>query len=143
MSEPFRRSPTGIVVDLHWSLRRWLAESAVAVAQDALRIGDPVHRRVLGPIDLTADHDDAVVELQRQFVVEGSLGVLVETSGSKEISEEQAEEWIRALQLLLAATAARLAVVDEDDVAGLDQESTSVITTLQALISLMIDALDS
>ncbi len=135
--------PTGVAIDLPEPLRRWLAALATETAHDAVRVDNPVHRRLLGPINPTDDHDDPVKELQRQFGVEGSLGVLVETAHAEMISEDQAEEWIRALQLILAATAARMAILTDEDVAALDEKSTSTITTLQAIISLMIDALDS
>ena len=143
MSEPFIRTPTGIAVDLVADIRSWLAESAISASGDATSLGNPVHRRLLGPIDLTADHDDPLAELQRQFAVEGSLGVMVATAQSSELTEEEAEEWIRSLQLILAATAARMALIDEDDVAALRGHDAWSVTTLQALISLLIDALDT
>ena len=76
-------------------------------------------------------------------IVEGSLGVLIETAHASLLSEEQAEEWIRALQLILAATAARLAITDEETLSRLSEENAEIVTTLQAGISLMIDALDA
>jgi len=124
-------------------LRTWLAEQARAAATDAVQMEHPVHRRLLGPIDPSQDHDDPVTELQRQFGVEGSLGVLIETAHESLLSEEQAEEWIRALQLILAATAARLAITDEETLSRLSEENAEIVTTLQAGISLMIDALDA
>ena len=143
MSEPFQRSPSGIVIDLPDPLRQWLGEMAAEAGRDAVDPGGAVHRRLLGPIDPTADHDDPLIELQRQFGVEGSLSILVATVNATEINEEEAEQWIRALQLILAATAARLSVLEEGDVARLDEEAAQTLTTLQALISLMIDALDA
>ena len=74
MSEPFRRVPEGIALDLPSSLRIWLANMAQKTSDDAVTMEDPVHRRLLGPIDPSKDHDDPVTELQRQFAVEGSLG---------------------------------------------------------------------
>ncbi len=141
MSEPFHRTARGIAVDLPGPLRSWLAAMATEAASDAL-IDGPVHRRLLGPINPTDDHDDPLSELQRQFGVEGSLGALVETAHAELLSEEQAEEWIRALQLILVATAARYAVADEDDVAALGDEEATTLTTLQGAISLLIEALD-
>lgn len=143
MSEPFLRNPSGILIDLPDPLRQWLGEMATEAGRDAVDPGGAVHRRLLGPIDPTADHDDPLIELQRQFGVEGSLSILLATVNATEINEEEAEQWIRALQLILAATAARLSVLEEDDIAGLDQEGAQTLTTLQALISLMIDALDA
>ncbi len=143
MSEPFRRSPSGIVVDLPDPLRTWLATMAEEAGRDAVDPGGAVHRRILGPIDPTADHDDPLIELQRQFGVEGSLSILIATAHATELNEGEAEQWIRALQLVLAATAARLSIMEEDDVAGLGREDAQTLTTLQALISLMIDALDA
>ena len=143
MSEPFRRVPEGISIDLPDPLRTWLAEQARATANDAVQMEHPVHRRLLGPIDPSQDHDDPVTELQRQFGVEGSLGVLIETAHASLLSEEQAEEWIRALQLILAATAARLAITNEETLSRLSEENAEIVTTLQAGISLMIDALDA
>lgn len=142
MSEPFRRTPTGIAVDLPHDLRAWLAERAEAASSEAVDLGGSTHRRLMGPIDLTADHDDPLLELQRQMAVEGPLAMLSMTASSTEISEDEAEQWIRGLQLVLAAEAARRSLRTEDDVAGLDEREASTITTLQALISLMIDALD-
>jgi hypothetical protein len=142
VTEPFHRTLDGIAVDLPAPLRSWLAAMATESAGDAI-VDGPVHRRLLGPINPTADHDDPLSELQRQFGVEGSLGVLVETAHAELLSEEQAEEWIRALQLILAATAARYAISSEDDVAALGQEEASTVTTLQAAISLLIEAIDS
>ena len=142
MSEPFRRTPDGIAVDLPFDLRSWLATGAREAADDAVRVDGPVHRRLLGPINPADDHDDPISELQRQFEVEGSLGILIETAHADLLSEEQAEEWIRAFQLMLAATAARYAVLTEDDLARLEEEATTAITTLQAGISLLIEALD-
>ena len=142
MSEPFRRTPEGIAVDLPAPLRAWLRDLAQSSAEDAVQVDGPVHRRLLGPINPTADHDDPVSELQRQFGVEGSLGTLVASADDRLLSDEQAEEWIRALQLMLAATAARLSIQSEDDVARLGQDDASAVTTLQAAISLLIDALD-
>ena len=143
MSEPFRRVPEGIALDLPSSLRIWLANMAQKTSDDAVTMEDPVHRRLLGPIDPSKDHDDPVTELQRQFAVEGSLGVLIETSNNEVLNEEQAEDWIRALQLILAATAARMAITTEDDLGRLNDAENEVVTTLQAGISLMIDALDT
>jgi hypothetical protein len=140
--EPFRRSPTGITVSIPPLLRSWLIAQAQAAAAGAVQLGDPVHRRLLGPIDPTEDHDDPLTELQRQFAVEGPLSLLVATAEATEISEEEAEQWIQGLQLILAASAARLAVVTEDDVAALDEVQHGELTTIQALISLLIDALD-
>ena len=149
--EPFRRSPTGITVSIPPLLRSWLIAQAQAAAAGAVQLGDPVHRRLLGPIDPT-EHmpvevgaqvgDDPLTELQRQFAVEGPLSLLVATAEATEISEEEAEQWIQGLQLILAASAARLAVVTEDDVAALDEVQHGELTTIQALISLLIDALD-
>jgi hypothetical protein len=143
MSEPFRRTPTGIAVELPAELRRWLLAEAEAAGADVVTVDDPVHRRLLGPIDPTADHDDPLIELQRQLEVEGPLERFVATAQSSLLSEEQAEDWIRALQLMLAAAAARHSVHDEDDVAGLAQEAATELTTLQAAISLLIDVLDA
>jgi hypothetical protein len=142
MSEPFRRSPAGITVSLPPLLRTWLAEQARLAASDAVVLGDPVHRRLLGPIDPSEDHDDPLTELQRQFAVEGPLGLLAATAEAEEISEAEAEQWIQGLQLVLAATAARLGVLTEDDVAELAEVAHGELTTLQALISLLLDALD-
>ena len=142
MSEPFRRTPEGIALDLPAPLRSWLKALALASAEDAVQVDGPVHRRLLGPINPAADHDDPVSELQRQFSVEGSLGTVVASADATLLSEEEAEEWIRALQLMLAATAARLSVRTEDDVAGLGEEDAQTLTTLQAAISLLIEALD-
>lgn len=141
MSEPFRRVPAGIAVDLPSPLRDWLASMATDAAGDAV-VDGPVHRRLLGPINPTADHDDPLSELQRQFGVEGSLTQLAATAHEPTLSEEQAEEWIRALQLILAATAARYAVTTEDDLATLAEEQNSTLTLLQGTISVLIDALD-
>ena len=143
MSEPFRRTPDGIAVDLPDELRRWLLSEAEQAAADANTMGDPVHHRLLGPIDLSADHDDPLIELQRQFAVEGPLERFVATAFATLLSEDEAEEWIRALQLMLAAAAARLAVQTDDDVAALAQDAAAELTTLQAGISLLIDALDT
>lgn len=143
MSEPFRRVPEGIKIDLPESLRTWLASMAQETSGDAVTMESPAHRRLLGPIDPSKDHDDPITELQRQFAVEGSLGVLIATAHNDLLTEEEAEEWIRALQLILAATAARMAIVDEDDLANLNDENTEIVTTLQAGISLMIEALDA
>jgi len=142
MSEPFRRTPEGIALDLPETLRTWLADQAKEAAADAVRVDGPVHRRLLGPINPADDHDDPVSELQRQFEVEGSLGVLIATAHTDLLSDEEAEDWIRAFQLMLAATAARLSILSDDDVAGLDEEAATTVTTFQAGISLMIDALD-
>jgi len=142
MSEPFRRVPEGIALDLPESLRTWLAEQAQLAGEDAVRMDDPVHRRILGPINPTVDHDDPLDELQRQFAIEGALAVLITTAHTEVLSEEEAEDWIRALQLILAATAARHALHTEDDLAALNQEATTAVTTLQAGISLLIEALD-
>jgi hypothetical protein len=114
---------------------------ATEAGSDAL-VDGPVHRRLLGPINPTDDHDDPVSELQRQFSVEGSLGALVESAHHELLTEEQAEEWIRALQLILVATAARYEVASDDDVAQLGEEEANTLTTLQAFISLLIEALD-
>jgi hypothetical protein len=143
MSEPFRRVPEGIALDLPDSLRRWLADMARQTSDDAVTMEHPVHRRLLGPIDPSKDHDDPVTELQRQFAVEGSLGVLIATAQEPVLSEEEAEEWIRALQLILAATAARLSITQEDDVIRLNESDTEIVTTLQAGISLLIEALEA
>jgi len=142
VSEPFIRTASGIAVDLPRPLRRWLIEQAAAAADDAVSANGPVKRRLFGPIDLAADHDDPVAELQRQFAVEGSLGVLVETAQATKLSEEQAEEWIRGLQLVLVAAAARQAIVTDDDLARIDEQRGAELQTIQALISLLIDALD-
>ena len=143
MSEPFHRTATGIAVDLPDELRRWLLGEAEAAGADVVTIGDPVHHRLLGPIDLSADHDDPLIELQRQFAVEGPLERFVATAHATLLSEDEAEEWIRAFQLMLAAVAARLAVQTDDDVAALKEEAAAELTTLQAGISLLIDALDA
>ena len=64
--------------------------------------------------------------------------------GNNEVlNEEPAEDRIRALQLILAATAARMAITTEDDLGRLNDAENEVVTTLQAGISLMIDALDT
>ena len=42
-----------------------------------------------------------------------------------------------------AATAARLAITDEETLSRLSEENAEIVTTLQAGISLMIDALDA
>ena len=143
MSEPFRRVPEGIKVDLPDSLRQWLASIANETSEGAVTMSSPAHRRLLGPIDPSQDHDDPVTELQRQFAVEGSLGVLIATANATLLSDDEAEEWIRALQLMLAATAASMASVDEEDLRNLNEENTEIVTTLQAGISLMMEALDA
>ena len=60
-----------------------------------------------------------------------------------EISEDEAEQWIRALQMVLAAAAARFGLHTEDDVDALSREDHGAITTIQAIMSLLMDALDS
>lgn len=142
MSEPFRRTPTAIAVDLPSEVRSWLTSMAETAASEAVEVGGATNRRLMGPIDLTADHDDPLLELQRQMAIEGPLGILAMTATATEISEEEAEQWIRGLQLVLAATAARHGLRTEDDVAGLGQAESGTITTLQALMSLLMDALD-
>lgn len=143
MSEPFRRTPTAVVVDLPTEVRTWLIGLATDAGAEVVEVGGATNRRLLGPIDLTADHDDPLLELQRQMAVEGPLNVLVVTAMATEISEDEAEQWIRALQMVLAAAAARFDLRTEDDVAGLAREDHGAITTLQAIMSLLMDALDS
>ena len=143
MSEPFRRTPTAVVVDLPTEVRTWLIGLATDAGAEVVEVGGATNRRLLGPIDLTADHDDPLLELQRQMAVEGPLNVLVVTAMATEISEDEAEQWIRALQMVLAAAAARFDLRTEDDVAGLAREDHGAITTLQAIMSLLMDALNS
>ena len=143
MSEPFRRTPTAVVVDLPTEVRTWLIGLATDAGTEVVEVGGATNRRLLGPIDLTADHDDPLLELQRQMAVEGPLNVLVATAMATEISEDEAEQWIRALQMVLAAAAARFDLRTEDDVASLAREAHGAITTLQAIMSLLMDALDS
>jgi len=143
VSEPFRRTPTAVVVDLPTEVRTWLIGLATDAGAEVVEVGGATNRRLLGPIDLTADHDDPLLELQRQMAVEGPLNVLVVTAMATEISEDEAEQWIRALQMVLAAAAARFDLRTEDDVAGLAREDHGAITTLQAIMSLLMDALDS
>jgi len=143
VSEPFHRTPDGVVVDLPTEVRTWLVGLATDAGAEVVEVGGPTNRRLLGPIDLTADHDDPLLELQRQMAVEGPLNVLVATAMATEISEDEAEQWIRALQMVLAAAAARFGLRTEDDVDGLSREDHGAITTIQAIMSLLMDALDS
>jgi hypothetical protein len=142
VNELFRRTPEGIALDLPEPLRSWLVTMAQEATDDAVRVDGPVHRRLLGPINPAADHDDPLSELQRQFEVEGALTIFIQTAHHELLSEEQAEQWIRALQLMLTATAARLAIRTEEDLAQLDEEATATVATFQDAISLLIDALD-
>ena len=143
MSEPFRRTPTAVIIDLPAEVRTWLVGLAEDAGAEVVEVGGATNRRLLGPIDLTADHDDPLLELQRQMAVEGPLNVLVATAMASEFSEDEAEQWIRALQMVLAAAAARFGLQTEDDVDGLSREDHGAITTLQAIMSLLMDALDS
>ena len=68
---------------------------------------------------------------------------MIATANATLLSDDEAEEWIRALQLMLAATAASMAIVDEEDLRNLNEENTEIVTTLQAGISLMMEALDA
>ena len=142
MSEPFRRTPTAVIIDLPAEVRTWLVGLAEDAGAEVVEVGGATNRRLLGPIDLTADHDDPLLELQRQMAVEGPLNVLVATAMATEISEDEAEQWIRALQMVLAA-AARFGLHTEDDVDALSREDHGAITTIQAIMSLLMDALDS
>jgi hypothetical protein len=45
--------------------------------------------------------------------------------------------------MVLAAAAARFGLHTEDDVDGLSREDHGAITTIQAIMSLLMDALDS
>ena len=143
MSEPFRRTPDAVVVDLPSEVRTWLVGVATDAGAEVVEVGGAINRRLLGPIDLTADHDDPLLELQRQMAVEGPLNVLAATAMATELSEDEAEQWIRALQIVLAAAAARFGLHTEDDVDGLSREDHGAITTIQAIMSLLMDALDS
>lgn len=132
-----------MVVDLPSEVRTWLVGVATDAGAEVVEVGGAINRRLLGPIDLTADHDDPLLELQRQMAVEGPLNVLAATAMATELSEDEAEQWIRALQIVLAAAAARFGLHTEDDVDGLSREDHGAITTIQAIMSLLMDALDS
>ena len=134
--------PDAVVVDLPSEVRTWLVGGATDAGAEVVEVGGAINRRLLGPIDLTADHDDPLLELQRQMAVEGPLNVLAATAMATELSEDDAEQWIRALQIVLAAAAARFGLHTEDDVDGLSREDHGAITTIQAIMSLLMDALD-
>jgi hypothetical protein len=143
MSEPFRRVADRIIVDIPLTLREWLANAARKTAGDALDVSTSTHLRLLGPIDPTVDHDDPLTQLQRQMTVEGSLGRFITTHLDEHLSEDDAEEWIRAFQLILAAFSAEHAIVTAEDRDNLSQEDHYDMITLQSGISLLIEALDS
>jgi hypothetical protein len=143
MSEPFRRVDDRIIVDIPLTLREWLAAMAHKTAGDAVDISTSTHHRLLGPIDPTLDHDDPLMQLHRQMTVEGSLGRFITTHTHESLSEDDAEEWIRAFQLMLAAFSAERAIMTAEDRDNLSQQDHYDLITLQSGVSLMIEALDS
>lgn len=142
MSEPFRRVDDRIIVAVPQDLLNWLAVMARKTADDALDVSTSTHHRLLGPIDPAVNHDDPLTQLQRQMEVEGSLGRFLTTHLDESLSEEDAEEWVRAFQLMLAAFSAEHAIVTAEDRDGLSEQDRYDLLTLQSSVALMIEALD-
>ncbi len=136
------RSADGTIeVDLPKSLRRFVAEAALAVrrtAEDPAAVG---HGRIMRPLEETAEDDDPLVTLERQSSIEEICALVEATARNERLTDDEADAWMKVLSLTLAIRAGQLGLTGDDDPERLDASESEQIRFLQALLVLLVDAL--
>lgn len=112
---PIRRTASGIEVALPAWVTSTLAAAVHQVRRDVSTPGTAAVRRLLAPMDESASDDDPIVTLTRQHELDNVLACMAATVDRRVLSDAEAETWVEALGLLLAARAAALGVRTDEE----------------------------
>lgn len=140
---PIRRTAAGIEMALPGWVTSLVASSVHELRAEVERPGSDAARRLLAPIDESARDDDPLVTLMRQHALDEVLGAVEHSTGRPVLSEAEAESWLEALGLLLAARAAQLGVHTETDRRAVRRSDEAFLQLVYALQLGLIEALDA
>ena len=94
-------------------------------------------------IDESVAFDDPLVCLERQMTIEATCATVLSTGAQHVLTDDQAEAWLKVLSMGLALSVARFGVTDDASVERLDEQQTALVSLLQMLQVILIDALDA
>lgn len=139
---PIRREGDAVVVELPARARRFLVDAADAVRRRADDPSSPGFGRLYGPLDESAETDDPLLRLERQSSVEGICGTVTESAHRRELSDAEAEAWLRMLGMAVAVVAADAGIQTEGDLERLDPDRSRLLDLLRSLQLLLARSLD-
>lgn len=105
--------------------------------------GSMAAHRLLAPMDESADHDDPVLTLMRQHALDDVFETVERTAQQGLLSDAEAECWLEALGLLLAARAAQLGVRTEEDRRAVTRRDEGFLHVVYAIQLGLMEALDT
>lgn len=119
-----------------------LQSSVQSLRRDVETPGSPAAQRLLAPMDESTANDDPLVTLMRQRALDDVFETVEATAGRRILTDAEAEAWLEALGLVLAAKTAQLGIRTETDRHGLGWREEAFLQVVYALQIGLIDALD-
>lgn len=139
---PIRREGESIVVELPRRARRFVEERADGVRRSGDDPSAPAFTRLYGRLDESAEHDDPLVTLERQTVIDELCRTVTESARKERLSDAEADAWLRVLGMAVALEAATAGLATDDDVERLDPVRTRLLDLLRSLQVLLAQSLD-
>lgn len=140
---PIRRTAAGIEVALPAWVTSLLVSSVREVRRDVEVPGSVAARRLLAPLDESATDDDPIVTLMRQHALDEVFDTVESSAERTLLTDAEAESWLEALGLVLAARMAQLGVRTEEDRRRVGRRDEAFLQVVYAVQVGLIEALDA
>jgi hypothetical protein len=140
---PIRRTAAGIEVMLPTWVLSLVLDSVRRLRHQLETPGSPATGRLLSPLDETATADDPIVTLMRQHALDEVFDTVESSAQRGVLSDPEAEMWLEALGLVLAARTAELGIHTEVDRRGVGRRDEAFLRVVYAVQLGLIDALDT
>lgn len=98
--------------------------------------------RLLAPLDESAFADDPLVTLMRQHALDEVFDTVESSAPRSTLSDAEAESWLEALGLVLAARTAQLGLRTEEDRRRVSRRDEAFFQVVYALQLGLMEALD-
>ncbi len=140
---PIRRTSSGIEV----ALPHWVTSLVTAAVRQLRREvdapGSVAAQRLLAPLDESASDDDPIVTLMRQHALDEVFDVVEASAQRTVLTDAEAEAWLEATGLVLAARTAQLGVRTEEDRRAVSRRDEAFLQVVYAVQLGLIEALDA
>ena len=140
---PIRRTAAGIEVALPAWVTSLLVSSVRDVHRDVEVPGSVAARRLLAPIDESAADDDPIVTLMRQHALDEVFDTVESSLERALLTDAEAESWLEALGLVLAARMAQLGVRTEEDRRRVGRRDEAFLQVVYGVQLGLMEALDA
>lgn len=100
-------------------------------------------QRLLAPLDESASADDPLVTLTRQHALDEVFDTVESSASRHTLSDAEAESWLEALGLVLAARTAQLGLRTEEDRRRLSRRDEAFLQVVYAVQLGLMEALDA